>query len=599
MNIKENEFDINKFAAEYLDKNIERIYGFGNKFIKGAKNKIKTKLKRTYQSYIKNITNKYAKTKSFFIRNEQVFLESFYIPLSISLNQQNLGKASANLLIDNGNYFVITGTAGCGKSILMKHLLIDVLKNSTHVPVFIELRELNKTDGNLVELIKSSLLTYGLKLDYEYFEKAFEAGHFIFFFDGYDEVNNNKREIIRKDIFELVKQYPQCKIIVSSRPDGEFSGWKDFKVLMVNKLQVDEACELINKLPYDEDIKTKFSNDLKNGLFSKHQSFLSNPLLLSIMLLTYGQSANIPNKLSVFYNQAYEALFQRHDTYKGGFQRDRLLDMDIQDYSKVFSAFSVQTYDKREFQFSRVDALNHLSIAKKITNIEFKAEQFLNDTLKSSCLLIEDGLFITFSHRSFQEYFTARFINESSTKTKKALINKYSRNLRFDSVIKLLLEINPEMLEKLFILPGLSKFLKMIELKKKVGLSQFYKYMSICFSQITIEKNNLIGRHSSEDKSFYSNFVSFIVNNLGYHINWKGFDTSKITMDFYQKYKNEKNFPEFKLAELTDKSELIKDLYNHGCYFSKKTLELLVDINKAIILKHKNSTTSIEEILLQ
>ncbi len=41
------------------------------------------------------------------------------------------------------------------------------------------------------------------------------------------------------------------------------------------------------------------------------------------MLLTYGQSLDIPNKLNIFYNQAYEVLFQRHDTLKGGFQRNK------------------------------------------------------------------------------------------------------------------------------------------------------------------------------------------------------------------------------------------------------------------------------------
>ncbi|RJP69725.1 MAG: NACHT domain-containing protein [Ignavibacteriales bacterium] len=503
------------------------------------------------------------------------------------------------MLKDYGDYFVVTGTAGCGKSILMKHMLVNTLKSTDYVPIFIELRDINKISGSLMDLTKASLLTYGLDLDYEYFEKAFEEGHFIFFLDGYDEIDNNKRDLIRNNIFELVKQYPKCKTIVSSRPDGEFAGWKDFKVLTVNNLEVEEAIELISKLPYDEDIKKKFSDDLKSELFQKHHSFLSNPLLLSIMLLTYGQSANIPNKLSVFYNQAYEALFQRHDTYKGGFQRDRLLKMDIQDYCRVFSAFSVQTYDKREFQFSRIDALNHLSVAKKITNIDFKPELYLNDSLKSSCLLIEDGLFITFSHRSFQEYFTARFINEADVKTKKALLDKYSQNLRFDNVFTLLLEMNPEIMEKLFILPMLSKFFKMIGLKNKVGLEHFYKYMNLCFSIITVEKDNLLGRHHAEGKSSYTNFVFFVINNCGHHVGWKGFDGSKIKVDFFKKYQKEKSFPEFKLSELSENSEFIKDLYNNAYYFSKKTLELLLNINKAILEKHKNFKNSIEEILLK
>jgi hypothetical protein len=55
------------------------------------------------------------------------------------------------------------------------------------------------------------------------------------------------------------------------------------------------------------------------------------------MLLSYGQSASIPNKISVFYNQAYEALFERHDVLKDGFRRKRLTPLDIQDFARVFA----------------------------------------------------------------------------------------------------------------------------------------------------------------------------------------------------------------------------------------------------------------------
>src|SRR6185503_8614326 len=131
---------------------------------------------------------------------------------------------------------------------------------------------------------------------------------------------------------------------------------------------LDQACELVQKLPFESEFTSKFLKDLRDTLFAKHNSFLSNPLLLSIMLLTYGQSADIPNKLNVFYNQAYEALFQRHDALKGAFQRDRSTGLDIQDFAKVFAAFSLQTYDKRVFQMSKTQAIDYLEGAKKILN---------------------------------------------------------------------------------------------------------------------------------------------------------------------------------------------------------------------------------------
>ncbi len=159
------ELDINKVTAEFLNKNLERFATIGYSILKGTKNTIKTKLRKNYKSYLSNIATKYAKTKSFFFRDEAVYLEKFYVPLSLSLKNNFIGKASANLLFSKNNYLFITGTAGCGKSILMKYLLIDVLKNTDLVPIFLELRELNKRDIDLIELIKQTLLNNKLNLD--------------------------------------------------------------------------------------------------------------------------------------------------------------------------------------------------------------------------------------------------------------------------------------------------------------------------------------------------------------------------------------------------------------------------------------------------
>jgi predicted NACHT family NTPase len=594
------EFDINKFAAEYVDKNIERIYNTGHNFIKGTKNAIKAKLKRTYQDYILNISKKYAKTKSFFIRDKQVFLETFYIPLSLSLNKNKIGKASVNKLSEIGKYSVIQGTAGCGKSILMKYLLIDTLKNTEFVPVFIELREINKIDGDLFNLITSTLSDHKLNLDSDYFTKAFEDGQFIFFFDGFDEVVNNKRDIVRKNINEIIQTYSKSNILVSSRPESEFNGWKEFSVFNVNNLEVEEACQLISNLPYDDDIKNKFITDLRNGLFNKHESFLSNPLLLSIMLLTYGQSANIPNKLSVFYNQAYEALFQRHDTYKAGFMRERLLKIDIQDFCKIISAFSIQTYDKREFQFSRIDVLKYLDTAKKIIGLEFNSEHFLIDSLKSSCLLIEDGLFITFSHRSFQEYFAARFIDNIDINTKKALITKYSHNIRRDEVFKLLLEMNEESMESLFIIPNLQALFEKIGIKENIEIINFYNLLNLCFTEIFYEDESLkLTFNNNSESIFISDLNFFTIHNFSKLITWKGFNYSNKEKHKYDKYWLNNMSYNYKLIDLTIESELIIEMYNDESYYSRKSLEVLFDIYNAILKKHSNSSKSIEEILLK
>jgi len=74
---------------------------------------------------------------------------------------------------------------------------------------------------------------------------------------------------------------------------------------------------LIRKLDYNQDIKQKFLTEVENKLFEKYETFASNPLLLTIMLMTFDQYAEIPEKIHLFYQECFQALYSRHDASKG------------------------------------------------------------------------------------------------------------------------------------------------------------------------------------------------------------------------------------------------------------------------------------------
>ena len=65
-----------------------------------------------------------------------------------------------------------------------------------------------------------------------------------------------------------------------------------------------------------EIFQQKFIDNVKKHLYDKHKSFLSNPLLTTMMLLTFDQFAEIPEKMFLFYEQAFDTLFLKHDATK-------------------------------------------------------------------------------------------------------------------------------------------------------------------------------------------------------------------------------------------------------------------------------------------
>lgn len=93
-------------------------------------------------------------------------------------------------------------------------------------------------------------------------------------------------------------------------------------------------------------------NALENGMFEKYRSFASNPLLLSIMLMTFDERAEIPDKLNDFYEQAFSALFNVHDGSKDCFKRDIKSGLGADDFKTVFAYFCFKSYFKGDYQFT-------------------------------------------------------------------------------------------------------------------------------------------------------------------------------------------------------------------------------------------------------
>lgn len=488
--MESNSLSIMKFIQTNWDK-IGKAY-------KSADESLQLTMRTAYSNYLTNAAEKYSKGKSLFIR-QPTHIYEYYVPISIRMGDLELSKPGIASCSAASKRMLIAGSGGSGKSVLIKHLFMDCINSGLYVPILIELRDLNHLDLCLEELILENLETFGLNVESKYYESLKKSGTFCFFLDGFDEVAHSKRTNLTKEIKKLSTKNPHCPIILTSRPDELILGIENFGVFHVIPLTLQLALELINKLDFDNDIKTKFSRELQTSLFKTHKSFLSNPLLLSIMLLTYRENAKIPTKLSVFYNRAFEALFTRHDSSKGGYNREFLTKLDILDFSRVFSLLCLQTYEKSELNASKTDFLSYISKARKASELNFNPDCFLTDCLNAVCLLVEDGLEIAFTHRSFQEYFVAEHISQAAPDVQEKLIERYRGRMRSDLVMTLLQEINPELVERALIIPCLERLFKKINLKAKLGITHAAKILKSHYQFITITEEGIMGRFKSSN----------------------------------------------------------------------------------------------------
>lgn len=508
----DTDFDINKVISDLVMETGKRILnsvgGFGKQQYKAALATFEV----CFRNYLKHSYERYSKTKTILYRDKPVSLSRFYVATDVTIGKRNIGTDNIDMLVGDSTRQVFVGTAGCGKSTFLKHLFTGLIERKRlGVPVFVELRHLNTSpDTLLLDFVFSSLREANKKFDREQFERSMTSGKLILILDGFDEVNFALRTSVAKDILSFSTAYPQARIVVAGRPDDTFDSWQEFSKYHVQPLTKDQAVALVEKLDYDEKTKSRFLQELQNGLYERHEDFLSNPLLLTMMLLTYEQIAEIPSKMHIFYNQAFETLFNKHDALKSLYKRKTFTEMPIDDFKRVLSAFSMTSYAKRHVSFTREDVDVFLDSARKLTNLDFSNEKFLNDLLESVCILYRDGLYYTYTHRSFQEYFAAHFLSYFNSPRRKQLLVRMVSGASRDNVLTLLFEMNPEAVEQDLIMPMLEQALTDAESVKR-GVYRYARILDLWYEGLSNFTDDQVGYQFSDNKSL-SYLIIFVYN---------------------------------------------------------------------------------------
>ena len=358
------------------------------------------------------------------------------------------------------------------------------------IPVFIELRSLNTLENkelNISNLIFKTLVSNGFRLERKYFDDSLEQGAYIIFLDGFDEIHHDKKASITKEIKVFCERYASNQVFVSSRPSTEFIGWSDFSEFESLPLTKEQALSLINKIDFDETAKSIFSEELDKKLYKKYKSFASNPLLLTIMLLTFQKHASIPERLNDFYEEAFVTLFNVHDATKDSFVRDIRSGLSCEDFKLVFSYICFKSYFKGEYEFSetRLHELINSAKEKFKDKFSFNVDDFQEDLVHSVCMLVKEGLEYRFSHRSFQEYFSAWYTCKLPDITQEKLLDGWLREsstIQTDSYFYMLFDLQNEKVNYIILKPVMENIIKLYE---KEGLLIFLKTL---FDRFSIEE---------------------------------------------------------------------------------------------------------------
>jgi len=446
-----NDFNINTIISETLGILIKDAAKEGLSLAKLIPSK-----KKNLKNYLETSYNNQSKTKTLLYRDTPRPLDEIFVVPGLRIETETISIPDLSKIFSVSNKIIISASAGSGKTILCKFIFLELVrKNELTIPIFISLQTLNDSKQTIAEKINSDMRMSGVNFSSSEIHTLIEKGKIALILDGFDEIKISRRKSITDEIDSFTNLGSECKILISTRPEEDILSWGKFRTVRVAPLTKEKAIELIEKLKYDEAVKEKFLKDLDGRLFKSHRDFLSNPLLLTIMLMTVSSISDIPEKLHTFYEFAFDALFFKHDISKDLYQRIRYSDLPIDEFKKVLAAFSMASYIKRDISFSFTKFNSHLSKAKKLTQIKFDKADYQSDLLKSVCIIQSDGLRYTYTHRSFQEYFSALYLKDCNRNIRQELFSGLLQYFVQDNTLGLLFEMDRDIVENELLIPEL------------------------------------------------------------------------------------------------------------------------------------------------
>ena len=471
---------------------------------------------QAFDTYLSRVEEKYSQAKTLLYFNQPRPFYSFYLPNHL---RQTLGrdkydlikKVTAKSLTDTSNFIILDGMGGVGKTMMMRHLLLSAIaeyKDFQHIPVFISLKDYN--DCDLFDFVYQEVAVFSEGLTKATFKENLENGRVLLLFDGLDEIYNERRHRFERQLEVFTDKYSKSRYVISSRPYQSLLSFSRFTVLKIEPFTREQAIGFIDKIafhPEEPNLKKEFRDLLVGSLYSTHRSFIENPLLLTILLLTFEKFASIPDKMHIFYRKAFITLSETHDASKVSYKRHYKTGMIPEMIADYFAEFCFQTYIDAKFEFVEEEFERYFDNLR-INDQTTTASSFAYDLCANLCLMLYDGKY-QFTHRSFQEYFCALFFSRQNDKFLARLGQFFEdrhHHMRGDQVFNMLYDMIPDKVEASIFIPFLQTLFDACD-----SGDGYWSFLAIIYPCIRYTKGKVDECPSNIPESFLFEFIVSLV----------------------------------------------------------------------------------------
>ena len=251
-------------------------------------------------------------------------------------------------------YVVITGNPGSGKSTILKHMTLcmagDMLGREdanldkfgfwvhpAYTPIFVELRALVRSafpkltdtvtlDTFFTYIQEQQLASYQAESYLEALKEQLRDGDAMIFLDGLDEVPDaaeaKRREQIKTLANLLKTTYPDCRIVVTSRPyayagDWSLDGFGEVRLSTLDSDRLEELALRLFRVELGQEGAEQEAEAFKEQMQSVPEELRSSPLFFTLMASIWMQNSQqaadqrLPVTKGAIYRECVNMLIER------------------------------------------------------------------------------------------------------------------------------------------------------------------------------------------------------------------------------------------------------------------------------------------------
>ncbi|MEG4588474.1 NACHT domain-containing NTPase [Microcoleus sp. MOSTC5] len=323
--------------------------------------------------------------------------------------------------VEKYSKLMVLGKPGSGKTTFVKHLAIQCDRGkfqSDRLPIFITLKQFAETEGkpSLLEYITQILSDCDVS-DEQIAVLLLKHGKTMVLLDGLDEVKDEYNNRVIKQVRDFSDKFRTNRLVITCRlaaKDYTFEKFTEVEVADFDDEQIDTFAR--KWFQAKESAKAEeFIQQLRKN--NRIRELATNPLLLTLLCLVFEESAKFPGLRSELYEEGVDILLKRWDETRN-IERDQIYkNLSLQHKKDLLSQIALTTFERGDYFFKQKQLEQYIS--DYIRNrpdaqndpeaLQLDSETVLKSIEAQHGLLVERAQKIySFSHLTFQEYFTAK-----------------------------------------------------------------------------------------------------------------------------------------------------------------------------------------------